>query len=305
MTQAAWARAPERGSPWLMRLTAWLSLTLGRAVTRPLLWPVAGYFLLFSPASRRASRGYLGRVLGRAAGWREVCRHFHCFASTIHDRIFLVSGRLHGFEVAVHGEQALAPMQEAGRGLFLVGGHLGSFEALHAVAGPIGKLRAVMVMHEENARKVNAMLAAVQRGAARDIIPLGKVDAMLRVSERLAQGCAIGMLADRSPAADARQAVPFLGGEARFPLGTFRMAALLQCPVVFMAGLYLGGNRYAIHFEPLADFSTVTSAARADAVGAAVTRYAAVLERYCRLAPYNWFNFFDFWRADAPGALAA
>ena len=32
----------------------------------------------------------------------------------------------------------------------------------------------------------------------------------------------------------------------------------------------------------------------------AVRTYAARLEHYCRQAPYNWFNFYDFW--NGPGA---
>jgi predicted LPLAT superfamily acyltransferase len=80
------------------------------------------------------------------------------------------------------------------------------------------------------------------------------------------------------------------------------MAALLRRPVVFMTGLYLGGNRYAIHFEPLADFSVVERGQRDAAVEAAITRYAALLDQYCRMAPYNWFNFFDFWQP-APTAM--
>jgi predicted LPLAT superfamily acyltransferase len=31
-------------------------------------------------------------------------------------------------------------------------------------------------------------------------------------------------------------------------------------------------------------------------VRAAIERYAQVLEKYVRSDPYNWFNFFDFWR---------
>jgi predicted LPLAT superfamily acyltransferase len=74
-----------------------------------------------------------------------------------------------------------------------------------------------------------------------------------------------------------------------------RMAAMLRRPVLFMTGLYLGGNRYAIHFEPLADFSNVERSERDASINAAITRYAALLDHYCRQAPYNWFNFFDFW----------
>jgi predicted LPLAT superfamily acyltransferase len=73
------------------------------------------------------------------------------------------------------------------------------------------------------------------------------------------------------------------------------MAAMLQRPVFFMTGLYLGGNRYRIHFEPLADFSDTPRSERAAAMQAAQQRYAERLSHYCRLAPYNWFNFFDFW----------
>jgi predicted LPLAT superfamily acyltransferase len=28
-----------------------------------------------------------------------------------------------------------------------------------------------------------------------------------------------------------------------------------------------------------------------------VQAYADSLARLCRLAPYNWFNFFDFWKS--------
>ncbi len=41
-----------------------------------------------------------------------------------------------------------------------------------------------------------------------------------------------------------------------------RLAAMLKRPVLFMSGLYLGGNRYAIHFERLADFSTLERSER-------------------------------------------
>ena len=74
------------------------------------------------------------------------------------------------------------------------------------------------------------------------------------------------------------------------------MAALLRRPVFFMTGLYLGGNRYRLHFEPLADFSQTPRADRDAAIRAAMQRYADRLSHFCRLAPYNWFNFFDFWQ---------
>jgi len=75
-----------------------------------------------------------------------------------------------------------------------------------------------------------------------------------------------------------------------------RIAALLKRPVVMMVGLYRGGNRYDVHFERLADMSGVERADRERAIEDALRRYVARLEHYCRLAPYNWFNFYDYWK---------
>jgi predicted LPLAT superfamily acyltransferase len=121
---------------------------------------------------------------------------------------------------------------------------------------------------------------------------------MLQLGERLEAGHLVGVLADRTLGKEATIDVPFLGATAAFPTGPMRMAAALRRPVVFMVGLYRGGNRYEIHFERLADFSDAEESSRGERerlVREAVQRYAARLEHYCRAAPDNWFNFHDFW----------
>ena len=302
-----WAHTPERSSMFMLRFMTWFSLRLGRTAARGLLLGIAAYVLLFAPASRRASSEYLQRVFGRPAHWRELYRHIFTFAATIHDRIFLLNRRFDLFDFEVHGEESLRNLIAGGNGLFLMGAHLGSFEVIRALGWKDTDLQIAMVMQEENARKINAMLAAVNPEAAQDNIGLGHVDSMLQVRERLDEGWVVGMLADRTPGNDAPgkdspgkdnfYPVQLLGANANLPIGPFRMAAFLRRPVVFMTGLYLGGNRYAIHFDQLADFSATASDQRASAVTEAITRYAALLDRYCREAPYNWFNFFDFWEA--------
>lgn len=286
----------------MLRVMTWISLRLGRRAARGVLYLIAAYFLLFAPASRRASSDYLRRALGRPARWRDLYRHFFTFAATIHDRVYLVNRRFDLFDFEVHGEDTLRRLLAGGKGLFLMGAHLGSFEVIRAIGRKHQDLRVAMLMHEDNAQKINAMLAAINPEAVQDIIGLGHIDSMLRVRERLDAGGVVGMLADRTPGNDTLYPVPILGADANLPIGPFRMAALLRRPVVFMTGLYLGGNRYAIHFEPLADFSAVARGERNAAVQAAIARYAALLDQYCRKAPYNWFNFFDFWQP-APAAM--
>jgi predicted LPLAT superfamily acyltransferase len=295
-TATSWAHTPERSNMLLLRIMTWISLRLGRRAARGVLHLISAYFLLFAPASRRASSNYLRRALGRPADWRDLYRHFFTFASTIHDRIYLVNRRFDLFNFEVHGEDTLHRLLADGKGLFLMGAHLGSFEVIRAIGRKDTDLRVAMLMHQDNAQKINAMLAVINPAAVQDIIGLGNIDSMLKVRERLNEGCMVGMLADRTPGNDALYPVQILGANANLPTGPFRMAALLRRPVVFMIGLYLGDNRYAIHFDTLADFSTVARDQRDAALDVAITRYAALLDHYCRKAPYNWFNFFEFWQ---------
>jgi predicted LPLAT superfamily acyltransferase len=293
--QADWAHTPERGNMFMLRVMTWISLRLGRHAARGVLYLIAAYFLLFSPTTRAASGDYLRRALGRPARWRDLYRHFFTFAATVHDRVYLINRRFDMFDIDVHGEDSLRCLLADGKGVFLIGAHLGSFEVIRALGWKNTNLRIAMVMHEDNARQLNVMLAAINPEAVQDIIGLRHIDSMLKVRERLDGGGVVGMLADRTPGNEVLYPAKILGADVNLPSGPFRIAAVLGRPAVFMTGLYLGGNRYAIHFEPLADFSAVTRDQRDAAVEAAIHRYAALLDQYCRKAPYNWFNFFDFW----------
>lgn len=299
--QAEWAQRPERSNQALLRLMTWMSLHLGRAPARFVLAGTSLYFLLFAPAAKAASRAYLRRALDRAPTFGDLFRHFHSFATTIHDRIFLLNARFDLFQVEVHGEDVIKAMLAAGQGAFLMGAHMGSFEVVRAIGRRQPGLRVAMVMYEDNARKLNAALAAINPAAAQDVIPLGQLDSMLQVQAALDAGMVLGVLGDRALNHGSVLPLPFLGRTAAFPAGAMRLAAVLKRQVLFMSGLYLGGNRYAVHFEALADFTLVERKERDAAVRRAVADYAACLERHCRAAPYNWFNFFDFWRPP-PGA---
>lgn len=301
-SRAAWTQLPERSNKTMLRLMRWISLRLGRAPARVVLLGISLYFLLFAPAARAASRIYLRRTLAREPRFADQFRHFHSFASTIHDRVFLLNERFDLFQIETHGVAVLQEVLAAGRGAFLMGAHMGSFEAAHAIGRKQPGLKVGMVMYAENARKLNAALAAINPASTREIIALGQLDSMLRVQAALDDGWVLGVLGDRGLGGDPVLRVPFLGEEADFPLGPMRLAAILKRPVLFMSGLYLGDNRYAIHFETLADFGTLERTQRDAAIETAVVAYAACLERHCRAAPYNWFNFYDFWRTQKPRA---
>ncbi|WP_342617334.1 acyl-CoA synthetase [Rhodoferax sp. GW822-FHT02A01] len=294
-----WMLRKERGSVFWLHAMAQLSLRLGRRLTRLLVFCIALYFLLAAPAARRASRDYLTRCLQRRPGWIDVYRHFLAFASTIHDRVYFLNGSTNLFDIRTHGAEAVKVLHHGQQGLLLFGSHLGSFEVLHTLAREESGMRVCLAMYPENARMINSALRAINPSLVQEIIALGHARSILLMHQRLQEGAMVGILADRATGASDYEEVMFLGTQASFPLGPFRMAAMLRQPLYFMAGLYQGANRYDVHFEKLSDFSDTTNAGREVLARELMHAYVAVLERHCRAAPYNWFNFYDFWKPDS------
>jgi hypothetical protein len=301
---ADWAAAPERSNRFALRFMAWVAVHLGRRVARLVLHPITLYYLCFASAPRRHSARYLERALGRRPRVADLYRHFHTFAATVLDRIYFVRGAMHEFDLAVSGADMMDATLAEGRGAFMLGAHIGSFEALHAVGASRPGMRVAMVMYPDNARLIHGVLQSVAPDFQLGIIPIGRAGSTLAIRDWLDSGGLAGLLGDRflpsDPARAGSVAVPFLGVTARFGDGPFRLAQLLRRRVVFMVGLYRGGRRYDVRFETLADFSErVDDAAEREAlVQQALRAYVARLESLVHEAPYNWFNFHDFWRED-------
>lgn len=292
---ARWTRQSERGSRILIRLIGWITLNIGRWAARLLLYPITAYFLLTAREQRQASRQFLSRALGREAGWWNVARHFHSFAGTILDRVYLVTGDHRRFDLRMHGVDVALEQVAKGRGCILLGAHLGSFEVMRMLGLVDDRVEVKVLMYEEHNATITNLIYALNPHFSESIIPIGGLDSLLRVKECLGRGDLIGILGDRIGENDRMTRCRFFGREATFPAGPMLLASVLDVPVQLFFGLYLGNNRYALHFELFADEVAIRRTHRDEDVQMWTQRYADRLEHYARLAPYNWFNFYDFW----------
>lgn len=294
-----WARLPERGNPLVLRLIVWITLHIGRPVARALLYPITLYFLITAAAARRGSQRFLRRALGREPGWWRVFRHIHCFAATILDRVYFLTGRLQPFKIEIFGDRLIVEQAASGQGCILLGSHLGSFEVLRAIGVTLRHFPIKILMNTRHNRGITGFLNALNPALAQAIIPIGGPDTLLRVQESVAQGYMVGVLGDRVTAGEKTVRVRFFDRETAFPAGPLLLAALTGCPVILFFGLYRGGHRYEIHFERLAERIALDREQRQDQLAVWVQRYADRLEHYARLAPCNWFNFYDYWGEEA------
>ena len=299
-----WRDRRERGSNDAIRLIIWLAMHVGRGLCRVLLVPICAYFFVTAPQSRRASREFLGRALGRVATWRDIFTHLFVFSTTLLDRVYLLHGRQRELDITVTNESVFWNALAAGRGCLLLGSHLGSFEMLGIVGSVEKKLTINMVMHVNDSARIAGLIMGGEASLPYKIIPLGDPGSMLRVKECLDRGEVVGILADRIYADEATRSLPFLGSLARFSLSPLRLARLTGAPVVTVFGLFRGGRRYEIVFESLASRveDARTTAIDSDAAIALSSQrclmaYVRTLDRLARAYPYNWFNFYDYWNA--------
>jgi predicted LPLAT superfamily acyltransferase len=291
-----WASQRERGSRGAVRLILWIALHLGRAPARALLYPITLYFLLRASPQRRASRYFLGRVLDRPARLTDIAQHIHSFAATILDRVFLLAGRRERLDIRLHRPELVLDQVAAGQGFLLLGSHLGSFEVLRALAIDEARLPLKILMYRTHNPFLTEVLDALNPAVAASVIPLDGPQPLLAVKESLDAGYAVGLLGDRHRPGEPTGPCEFLGGRAAFPTGPLSLAAVTGVPVVLFFGLYRGGNRYDVHFELLVErLELGPRPHREAALRDWAQRYADRLAHHARNAPFNWFNFYDFW----------
>ncbi len=303
--RAGWWRIAERGSRAGMHFLALSQRLLGMRVTRLWLHPIVAYFVLTGRAARLESQRYFACL--RAAspaeatpspGWWSAYRHMLAFADAGLDKLAAWSGRVMKADVVFDDPSAFEALVASGKGALVIGAHLGNLEMTRALAVRGARAKVTAVVYTEHARRFNSVLAGAHRDFASrmlEVTDFGPETAML-MQERIDAGELLVIVGDRVPAHEAGRVVdvPFLGRTAPFAQGPYVLAHALGCPVyLFFCLKEHGGHR--VYFEPFAERIELPRRERAAHLTAHARRYAQRLEYYCRKAPYQWFNFFDFW----------
>jgi len=302
-----WLSVRERGSILGMRFVVWCYRWLGRRICQAVILPVVLYFFLTDRRGRRASLRYLRRLYARPGGraalgsrpaWRHAFRHYHECGLSILDRVGFWLGKDDDFAIEFPDEAEYTRAGADGRGAIILGAHLGSFDALRVLARRAGVVVNV-VMFIEHARKINSIFQALDRGAALRVIELdpASINSALSIKACIDRGEFVALLADRVGIGDEKRTgrVDFLGDPTTLPHGPFLLGSLLKCPMVLMLALRTGPARYRVYAERFADRVAVSGPEDLDALAG---DFARRLERYCLMAPYQWFNFYDYWADD-------
>ena len=305
-TASHWAQIGEVTFVPGMRLIFWLHRRLGRWPARVILYPIVFCYMVANPTARRASRDYLRRIMGTGAAGRpqpatvRVLRHFAAFAECMLDKMLLWGGAFEP-KVEIHGEDLIAAQIASGQGALLICSHLGNVELCRVLSRRIG-LKVTVLTHTKHAKRFNELLERLDPASQLDLMQVTEISpatAML-LSEKIARGELVAIGGDRVPVSTKPLVAwaNFLGTAAAFPAGPYVLAHLLQCPVFFLFSIK-SGTTNEVHFERFAETIRLPRTERDAELARFAQQYAERLEHFCRRAPLEWFNFYDFWRLPA------
>ncbi|HKP94988.1 MAG TPA: acyltransferase [Fibrobacteria bacterium] len=297
-----WADKAEIGSAWGMRFLFEVSRRLGRGPFRIALVPVVLYFFLTRKSKRDASRQYLER-LGAFRGSKgkpscfSVFRHFLVSGEGILERILAWDPKSAPPRIARHGREAVARHLDRGRGVLLIGSHLGNMEVARHLAASERKVPVNVLVHTKHNPRFISLMRRINPDSQASLLQVSEMSpatAML-LKEKVDKGEVVLIAGDRVPL-DGKGVVraPFLAHPAPLPIGPYVLASVLECPVFLFFCLGRGGA-YDIHYEPFSERVVLNRNTRREDLAALAGRYAERLSYYCTLAPLLWGNIYRFW----------
>jgi predicted LPLAT superfamily acyltransferase len=82
-------------------------------------------------------------------------------------------------------------------------------------------------------------------------------------------------------------------------VGPYVLASVLECPVHLLFCLRRPAG-YRVYFEPFCTQVRWQRSQRDAIIADLAQRFAARLEHFVLMEPLQWFNFYPFWRSEAP-----
>jgi predicted LPLAT superfamily acyltransferase len=261
-----------------------------------LLIPVSFYFVFFAPTARQASREYLHRKFnrGRFYDLPDAYRHFFCFGQLLIDRV-AIAVHPERFKVEEDGFSHILNAVQENKGLVLLGAHVGGWEAAMSLLAN-RNVTVNVVMFEGEEEKIRQLIKKSAYADQLRVISVGgSPEDSLALIAALNRGEVIAMHGDRSLGGRALT-LPFLGAPADFPLWPYAVAAAAKAPLIHTFAARTGMYRYRLKAWP-AQTPRMERVGREKApLGEYVREYVSHLEQFLAEYPFQWLNFYPFWK---------
>jgi predicted LPLAT superfamily acyltransferase len=257
------------------------------------------YFSIISP-DVAAAMDFHTRAFGRVPWWKRrwlVFKHFYSFGRAIIDRIAILGGSTKHFSFFLDGPHHLKNAAAEGRGVLVLTAHFGNWEAAGQMLSHMDLPITVTGFDKEDP-EVRRLFNQASKQKFR-LLPLtGQPTDAIALVAALRRGEVVAMLGDR-PYGSPSARLPFLGGEASFPIGAYVMASIAGAPLVHVFSLREEGGHYHFFAFPPQHPQLPAHHERDAYLFGCAAKFAADLEFVLKRDPLQWYNFYPFWDEEA------
>ncbi len=304
-----WSQIKEAGTFKGLAFLIGLHKILGRRLFNIILIPITLYFLLFAKNARQSSLEFLHthyaaypKMWHSKPGYRHVFKHLYAFANSIVDKLLAWSAPIKEDDFDIANEAELKAFLEKPAGQLIIGSHFGNLEFCRGFMQRYkSKTINALVYDQHSANFVNAM-QSVNSESRIHIYQVDQLDipTILTLKAKIEAGEWLFIAGDRIPLSGEERAVPinFLGRTAQFPIGPYMLAKVLQCEVQLMFS-YRKQKKVYFELVPFSDKVVIERKHSEQDLTRYAAQFAHALEAQVARAPYQWFNFYPYWKNTA------
>lgn len=279
----------QRALVWMFR-----HMPIGMVYSIMHFWLI--WYVIVRPTERNGAYDFhrrRGRNRWQAAF--DVYRSFYHFGKVILDRFAVYSG--HRFDITVENKEFYYDKVQSKSGFVMLFSHFGNSEmAAYTMNTPDKKMNILAFGGESPVVMANRAKVLSENNIGMIIMNPGEMEHIFAIHEAISRGEVLAVAGDRNMGEKAI-VCDFMNGKAPFPAGVFQLCVAIKCPILLTFVVKEKGNNYRIYTEEL---HVNTALSRNENAKDLAQQFATRLEQMALKYPYEWFNFYKFWRDEEP-----
>lgn len=280
-----------RGSPLGIKFVIALYNFFGYRAAKSIVVIVALFYTLVSQKKRTELASYYSAV-GVPNTFVSYFRHIYAFALNIFDRFIAKEGtEQNGVKVEKVNLSSFESLQKSG-GILLFSHHGNWAQSFKMF--DVYDIQLNIIADEAINESLHKIENRSDSNRRINIISLKNgMQAMLDIARALQNNEVVIIMVDRVKEANKTVEVSFLGRPTLFHSGGFEIAYMRKAPMLGCDIVRTGDNEIKVHFS---EIITSDETAKEVIIQDLAQQYASFLEKLVREYPWQWFNFFDFWK---------
>lgn len=270
---------------------------LGKNTVKFVVFFVTFFAFLGAKENKKCSKKYL-KIMGIKPNNINVFKHFLSYSYSLVDRIESFSNN-YPIEKLIFDdekvkEELIEDLKER-KGIFFICNHLGNVDILRSFIFSDWHKEGTDVcvfLSKEQCKIFNQFIENIGMKHTADVIPFPiedvDINTSIELEERLKKGAITFMAGDRISANSINFEANFLSHKVEFPLGTFKLAQMMNASTYFVSAIKIKNDNYSIHMKKFNFRET-----KKETLQAMQQEFVSFLEEKTKLAPYQFYHFYD------------